>query len=51
MTYALTLIEKLGLLGNKSTENDEKFDSRLTRIQSREARLDARVSVFVRNPA
>lgn len=51
MAYAMTLIEKFGLFGKPSEAKDEIFDSRLTRIQTREARIDARVSVFVRNPA
>ena len=51
MAYALWVMEKLGLISPKTTNADELFDTRLTRIQSRETRLDDRVSVFVRNPA
>lgn len=51
MAYAMSVLEKLGLMSAKTGTEDSVFETRLTRIQKRETRIDARTSVFVRNPA
>lgn len=49
MTYAMTLLRRLGLLAPKA-DTTEVFQNRLTRIGTREARRDVRACVFLRNP-
>lgn len=50
MAYAISLLERFGLYAPKA-HVDEAFDSRLTRIQTRETRRDVRFSPFVRSQA
>ena len=47
MAFALRLLRKLGLFAPQH-DTDEAFGLRLTRIQTREARRDARAPVFVK---
>jgi hypothetical protein len=51
MAYAMSVLEKLGLMSAKAEGEDSVFETRLNRIQKRETRIDARISLFVRNPA
>lgn len=47
MAFALNLLRKYGLFLPKEN-TDQAFDLRLTRIQTREARRDARAPLFVK---
>lgn len=51
MTYALTLLRKLGLFAPKAEPADDFFVHRLTRIGSRDARREVRATLFLRTPA
>lgn len=51
MAYAMSVLEKLGLISAKAGTEETRYETRLSRIRTRETKIDARTSLFVRNPA